>query len=558
MSQVVEIKVPDIGDYKDVPVIEVHVKAGDTVSAEDSLVTLESDKATMDVPSPKSGVVKELKIKVGDAVSEGSLVLLLEEQGAAVVPAPQAAPAPAPAAPAPAPVAQAPTPVPAAQPAAGGGTIEVKVPDIGDYTDVPVIEISVKVGDKVEAEQSLITLESDKATMDVPSPAAGTVKDIRVKVGDAVSEGTLIVVLDGAGSAAAAPASAAAQAPAPASAAVAPSPAPVAPAAAPAAAPVTYTADAVGTVGKAAHASPSVRKYARELGVEVNLVGGTGPKNRITQDDVQRYVKGVMTGQAAAPGKAAAAAAPAGGGELNLLPWPKVDFTKFGPVEPKPLSRIKNISGANLHRNWVMIPHVTNNDEADITELEAFRVQMNKEHEKAGVKFTMLAFVIKAVVGALKKFPTFNASLDGDNLVFKHYYHVGFAADTPNGLVVPVIRDADKKGVVDIAKEMAELSKAAREGKLKPDQMQGGCFSISSLGGIGGTHFTPIINAPEVAILGLSRGYQKPVWDGKQFIPRLTLPLSLSYDHRVIDGAEAARFNAYLAAVLADFRRVLL
>ncbi|PNQ42686.1 dihydrolipoyllysine-residue acetyltransferase [Ralstonia solanacearum] len=438
--------------------------------------------------------------------------------------------------------------------------VEIKVPDIGDYKDVPVIEVHVKVGDKVEAEQSLITLESDKATMDVPSPAAGTVKDIRVKVGDAVSEGTLIVVLEGAGAAAAAaaPAPAPAQAPAPAPVAAAPSPAPVAPAAAPAAAPATYTADTVGTVGKAAHASPSVRKYARELGVNVNLVGGTGPKNRITQEDVQRYVKGVMTGQAAAPGKAAAAAAPAGGGELNLLPWPKVDFTKFGPVEPKPLSRIKKISGANLHRNWVMIPHVTNNDEADITELEAFRVQMNKEHEKAGVKFTMLAFVIKAVVGALKKFPTFNASLDGDNLVFKQYYHVGFAADTPNGLVVPVIRDADKKGVVDIAKEMAELSKAAREGKLKPDQMQGGCFSISSLGGIGGTHFTPIINAPEVAILGLSRGYQKPVWDGKQFVPRLTLPLSLSYDHRVIDGAEAARFNAYLAAVLADFRRVLL
>ncbi|MGR0114341.1 dihydrolipoyllysine-residue acetyltransferase [Ralstonia pseudosolanacearum] len=554
MSQVVEIKVPDIGDYKDVPVIELHVKAGDTVSAEDSLVTLESDKATMDVPSPKSGVVKEVKIKVGDAVSEGSLVLLLEEQGATAASAPQAAPAPAPVAAALAPAAQAPVSAPAAQPAAGGGTIEVKVPDIGDYKDVPVIEISVKVGDKVEAEQSLITLESDKATMDVPSPAAGTVKDIRVKVGDAVSEGMLIVVLEGAGGAAAA-----APAPAPAPAAAAPSPAPaVAPVAAPAAAPATYTADTVGTIGKAAHASPSVRKYARELGVDVNLVGGTGPKNRITQEDVQRYVKGVMTGQAAAPGKAAAAAAPAGGGELNLLPWPKVDFTKFGPVEPKPLSRIKKISGANLHRNWVMIPHVTNNDEADITELEAFRVQMNKEHEKAGVKFTMLAFVIKAVVGALKKFPTFNASLDGDNLVFKQYYHIGFAADTPNGLVVPVIRDADKKGVVDIAREMAELSKAAREGKLKPDQMQGGCFSISSLGGIGGTHFTPIINAPEVAILGLSRGYQKPVWDGKQFVPRLTLPLSLSYDHRVIDGAEAARFNAYLAAVLADFRRVLL
>jgi pyruvate dehydrogenase E2 component (dihydrolipoamide acetyltransferase) len=554
MSQVVEIKVPDIGDYKDVPVIEVLVKAGDTVNAEDSLVTLESDKATMDVPSPKSGVVKEVKVKVGDTVSEGSLVLLLEEQGAAAAPAPapQAAPAPAAAASAPAPAAQAPAPAPAA---AGGGTIEVKVPDIGDYKDVPVIEISVKVGDKVEAEQSLITLESDKATMDVPSPAAGTVKDIRVKVGDAVSEGTLIVVLEGAGGAAAA---APAQAPAPAPAAAAPSPAPAAtPAAAPAAAPATYTADTVGTVGKAAHASPSVRKYARELGVDVNLVGGTGPKNRITQEDVQRYVKSVMTGQAAAPGKAAAGA-PAGGGELNLLPWPKVDFTKFGPVDPKPLSRIKKISGANLHRNWVMIPHVTNNDEADITDLEALRVQLNKENEKAGVKFTMLAFVIKAVVSALKKFPTFNASLDGDNLVFKQYYHIGFAADTPNGLVVPVIRDADKKGLIDIAKEMAELSKAAREGKLKPDQMQGGCFSISSLGGIGGTHFTPIINAPEVAILGLSRGYQKPVWDGKQFVPRLTLPLSLSYDHRVIDGAEAARFNAYLASVLADFRRVSL
>ena len=550
MSQVVEIKVPDIGDYKDIPVIEVLVKAGDTVNAEDSLVTLESDKATMDVPSPKSGVVKEVKIKVGDTVSEGSLVLLLEEQGAAAAPAAQAAPAPA-SSPAPAPAAQAPAPAPAA---AGGGTVEVKVPDIGDYTDVPVIEISVKVGDKVEVEQSLITLESDKATMDVPSPAAGTVKEIRVKVGDAVSQGTLIVVLEGAGGAAAPASTQAAQAPSPAPAAAAPSPAP---AAAPVAAPATYTADTVGTVGKAAHASPSVRKYARDLGVNVSLVGGTGPKNRITQEDVQRYVKGVMTGQAAAPGKAAAGA-PAGGGELNLLPWPKVDFTKFGPVDPKPLSRIKKISGANLHRNWVMIPHVTNNDEADITDLEALRVTLNKENEKAGVKFTMLAFVIKAVVGALKKFPTFNASLDGDNLVFKQYFHIGFAADTPNGLMVPVIRDADKKGLVDIAREMAELSKAARDGKLKPDQMQGGCFSISSLGGIGGTNFTPIINAPEVAILGLSRGYQKPVWDGKQFVPRLTLPLSLSYDHRVIDGAEAARFNAYLASVLADFRRVSL
>ncbi|KVW24220.1 dihydrolipoamide acetyltransferase [Burkholderia ubonensis] len=545
MSQAIEVKVPDIGDYKDVPVIEVLVKAGDTVEPEQSLVTLESDKATMDVPSPSAGTVKEVKVKVGDAVSEGSLIILLEG-GAAAQPNGAAAPAAAPA-------AAVPAPAPAAAPAAAGGVLEVKVPDIGDYKDVPVIEIGVKVGDTVEKEQSLVTLESDKATMDVPSPAAGVVKDIKVKVGDAVSEGSLIVLLEAAGApaAAAAPqasAPAAAAAPAPAAAAPAPKAAP-----APAAAPAPVAAPA-GEY-RASHASPSVRKFARELGVDVARVQGSGPKARITKEDVTNFVKGVMTGQRAAP---VAAAAPAGGGELNLLPWPKVDFAKFGPFEAKPLSRIKKISGANLHRNWVMIPHVTNNDEADITDLEALRVQLNKEHEKAGVKFTMLAFVIKAVVAALKKFPTFNASLDGDNLVFKQYYHIGFAADTPNGLVVPVIRDADKKGLVEIAKEMAELSKAAREGKLKPDQMQGGCFSISSLGGIGGTHFTPIINAPEVAILGLSRGQMKPVWDGKQFVPRLTLPLSLSYDHRVIDGAEAARFNAYLGALLGDFRRVIL
>ncbi|BEH19149.1 dihydrolipoyllysine-residue acetyltransferase [Burkholderia pseudomallei] len=547
MSQAIEVKVPDIGDYKDVPVIEVLVKPGDVVEPEQSLVTLESDKATMDVPSPSAGTVKEVKVKVGDAVSQGSLIVLLDGAQAAAQPAQANGAATSAAQPAAAPAA---APAPAA--AAGGGTVDVKVPDIGDYKDVPVIEIAVKIGDTVEKEQSLVTLESDKATMDVPSPAAGVVKDIKVKVGDAVSQGSLIVVLEASGGAAASAPQAAAPAPAPA----APAPAP-APQAAPAAAPAPAQAPAPAASGeyRASHASPSVRKFARELGVDVSRVTGTGPKSRITKDDVTAFVKGVMTGQRAAPG---AAAAPAGGGELNLLPWPKVDFSKFGPFEAKPLSRIKKISGANLHRNWVMIPHVTNNDEADITELEALRVQLNKEHEKAGVKFTMLAFVIKAVVAALKKFPTFNASLDGDNLVFKQYYHIGFAADTPNGLVVPVIRDADKKGLVDIAKEMAELSKAAREGKLKPDQMQGGCFSISSLGGIGGTHFTPIINAPEVAILGLSRGQMKPVWDGKQFVPRLMLPLSLSYDHRVIDGAEAARFNAYLGALLADFRRIIL
>ncbi|WP_087688096.1 dihydrolipoyllysine-residue acetyltransferase [Pandoraea sp. PE-S2R-1] len=558
MSQVIEVKVPDIGDFKDLPVIEVLVKAGDKIDAEQALITLESDKATMDVPSPVAGVIKALSLKVGDEVSEGSLILTLETvngsgaqtNGAA---APAATPAAAPqAAPAAAAAPAAPAPAAPAAPAAAGGTskIDVKVPDIGGYDDVPVIEVLVKVGDTVTAEQSLVTLESDKASMDVPSPAAGVVKEIKVNVGDKVSEGSLIVVLEGA---AAAPAKAAA-APAPAPQAA---PAPAAPAA-PAPAPAAAAAPAPQSGGQPiSHASPSVRKFARELGVEVTQVKGTGPKGRVTVDDVRNFIKSALAG---GNRPAAAGGAPAGGGELNLLPWPKIDFSKFGPVEPKALSRIKKISGANLHRNWVMIPHVTNNDEADITELEAFRVQLNKENEKAGVKVTMLAFVIKAVVMALKKFPTFNASLDGDNLVFKQYFHVGFAADTPNGLVVPVVRDADKKGVFEIARETSDLAKLAREGKLKPDQMQGGCFSISSLGGIGGTTFTPIINAPEVAILGLSRSYQKPVWDERkqQFLPQLTLPLSLSYDHRVIDGAEAARFNAYLGQLLADFRRAML
>ena len=552
MSEAIEVKVPDIGDYKDVPVIEILVKAGDAVEKEQSLVTLESDKATMDVPSPQAGTVKEVKVKQGDSVSEGSLIVLLEPVGGAAA----AKPAQANGAQAPAPAAT-PAPAQAAATPAAGGVQEVKVPDIGDYKDVPVIEVAVKAGDRIEKEQSLVTLESDKATMDVPSPVAGVVKEVKVKVGDNVSEGTLIVLVEAQGGAVSAPAAAPAkkvEPPADSPRAEVPHSMPAQPSAL-AQAPIIPAGE--GGSRLPSHASPSVRKFARELGVDVAQVKGTGPKGRITQEDVTAFVKGVMTGQRSGAG-AAPAAAGGTGGELNLLPWPKVDFTKFGPVDPKPLSRIKKISGANLHRNWVMIPHVTNNDEADITELEALRVQLNKENEKAGVKITMLAFVIKAVVSALKKFPTFNASLDGDNLVFKQYYHVGFAADTPNGLVVPVIRDADKKGLIDIAKEMAELSKLAREGKLKPDQMQGGCFSISSLGGIGGTHFTPIINAPEVAILGLSRSAMKPVWDGKQFAPRLTLPLSLSYDHRVIDGAEAARFNAYLGALLADFRRVIL
>ncbi|MBD9668250.1 pyruvate dehydrogenase E2 component (dihydrolipoamide acetyltransferase) [Variovorax beijingensis] len=552
----VEVKVPDIGDFDEVAVIEVLVKVGDTVKAEQSLITVESDKASMEIPSSTAGVVKELKVEVGSKVKEGSVVLVLEAEGAGAAPAPAPAPA-APAAAAPAAAA----PAPAAAPAASG-PVEVKVPDIGDFKDVAVIELLVKPGDTIAADQSLITVESDKASMEIPSSSAGVLKELKVKVGDTVNVGDLIAILEGsAGAAAPAPAQAAAATPA---AATASAPAPAAASPAPAASPAAAAAPHEPTVapsGNLPHASPSVRKFARELGVPLEEVKGSGPKGRITQEDVQSFTKAVMSGQAST--KASAAKAPAGGGgadgaALGLIPWPKVDFTKFGAVERKDLSRIKKLSGANLHRNWVMIPHVTNNDEADITELEAFRVSTNKENEKSGIKVTMLAFVIKAVVAALKKFPDFNASLDGDQLVYKQYFHIGFAADTPNGLVVPVLKDADKKGILQISQEMGELAKKARDGKLGSADMQGGCFSISSLGGIGGTHFTPIINAPEVAILGLSKGQMKPVWDGKQFVPRLTLPLSLSYDHRVIDGALAARFNAYLGQVLADYRRILL
>src|SRR5262252_4834260 len=541
----IEVKVPDIGDFKDVPIIEVFVKPGDTVKPEDSLVTLESDKATMDVPSPAAGVVKDLRARVGDKVSEGSVLMTLDANGAgagtAKAPPPQRQAPPA-ASGSSAAAAAAPQTERAAAAGPGGSaqTIEVKVPDIGYFKDVPIIEVFVKQGDSVKAEDPLITLESDKATMDVPAPSAGTVKALKVKVGDKVSEGSAILTLEAAGPASSAPTAAKkAEAPAPAPTAPQPPPAPATPApaaAAPSAAPIDSEAF------KRAHASPSVRAFARELGVDLSKVKGTGPKDRILQEDVQKYVKQALSGApTGAPGAAA------GGAALGLLPWPQVDFAKFGPVESKPLSRIKKISGANLHRNWVMIPHVTNCEDADITELEGFRVQLNKENEKSGVKVTMLAFLIKACVAALKKFPEFNASLDGENLVYKRYFHVGFAADTPNGLVVPVLKNADQKGVLAIAKEMGELSAKAREGKLGPADMQGGCFSISSLGGIGGTYFTPIINAPEVAILGVCRSSTRPVWNGKEFVPRLMLPLSLSYDHRVIDGAAAARFNTFLA-----------
>lgn len=552
---VVDIQVPDIGDFDEVTVIELLVKPGDTVKAEQSLITVESDKASMEIPSSHAGVVKELRVKLDDKVKQGSVVLTLEVAGAAAAaPAPAAAAKPAAAPAAPAATAPAPAAAPAAAPSASG-PVEVRVPDIGDFKDVSVIEILVKPGDSIKAEQSLITVESDKASMEIPSSAAGVLKELKVKMGDTVNIGDLLAILEGSTAAAASAAPTAA----PAAAAAAPATASVpAPAAAPAASQPAHD-PTTAPQGSLPHASPSVRKFARELGVPLAEVKGSGPKGRITQDDVQAFTKSVMDGSVRTQAQAAKAPASSGGGAgLDLLPWPKVDFTKFGPVERKDMSRIKKISGANLHRNWVMIPHVCNHDDADITELEAFRVLMNKENEKAGIKITMLAFLIKASVAALKKFPEFNASLDGDQLVLKQYYNVAFAADTPNGLVVPVIKNADQKGIVQISQEMGELAKKARDGKLSPADMSGACFTISSLGGIGGRYFTPIINAPEVAILGVCKSSTEPVWDGKAFQPRLMLPLSLSWDHRVIDGAAAARFNAYLGQILADFRRVLL
>ncbi|WP_426788939.1 dihydrolipoyllysine-residue acetyltransferase [Xanthomonas campestris] len=586
MAEIKEALVPDIGDYSDVPVIEVLVSVGDTVSKDQSLVTLESDKATMEVPSSVAGVVKEIKVKVGDSLSQGALVALIEvaDAGAetAAAPAPAAAPAKAASAAAPAPAAKAEPAAPAA--ASDGGQVEARVPDIGDYSGVPVIEVLVAVGDTVAKDQSLVTLESDKATMEVPSSVAGVIKELKVKVGDSLSQGDLVAIIaasDGGAGAAQSPAkpttdtaetagkvepvavpaepdklaqreiaqvqsarSTAASQPAQAASGTPSSP------------PVTFDADSV-LPSKVPYASPVVRVFARELGVDLNQIKGSEKGGRITREDVQRFVKAALSGGA----PAAAGAAPAGGGNgLNLLAWPKVDFSKFGETETQPLSRIKKISGANLARNWAMIPHVTQFESADITDLEALRVALNKENEKAGIKLTMLAFLVKASAAALKKFPEFNASLDaaGENLTLKKYINIGFAADTPNGLVVPVIRDVDKKGVLQIAQESGELAKKARDGKLGPADMSGGCFSISSLGGIGGTAFTPIINAPEVAILGVSKSAMQPVWNGKDFAPKLMLPLSLSYDHRVIDGALAARFTTYLSQVLADMRRVLL
>ncbi len=553
----IEVKVPDIGDFSEVAVIELLVKPGDSVKPEQSLITVESDKASMEIPCSHAGVVKELKVKIGDKISEGTVVLLLDAEGASAA-AVAAAPAAAPAAPS-APAAPA-APAVAVSPAAAG-RVEVRVPDIGDFKDVAVIEVFVKPGDTVKLEQSLITVESDKASMEIPSSAAGVIKELKVKLGDTINIGDLLAVLEGtAAASAAAPAAASA---AVAVAASAPA-AQVAPVVAATTAPTPAAALAVPAHNPTAapinvpHASPSVRKFARELGVPLDEVKGSGNKGRITQEDVQAFTKSVMAGAAQTKAQAAKASAGGDGAALGLIPWPKVDFAKFGPIERKELGRIKKISGANLLRNAIMIPAVTNHDDADITELEDFRVSTNKENEKSGVKVTMLAFLIKACVSALKKFPEFNSSLDGDSLVYKQYWHIGFAADTPNGLVVPVIKDADKKGVLQISQEMGELAKKARDGKLGPADMTGATFTISSLGGIGGRYFTPIINAPEVAILGVCKSQMEPVWNGKEFVPRLMLPLSLTWDHRVIDGAAAARFNAYLGQILADFRRVML
>ncbi|HSC98601.1 MAG TPA: dihydrolipoyllysine-residue acetyltransferase [Casimicrobiaceae bacterium] len=593
---VIEVKVPDIGDFADIPVIDVLVKPGDVVAVDDSLITLESDKATMDVPSPAAGVVRDLRVRAGDKVSEGSLVLTLDgspaKAGDAEAKAPTGdgirhaqsisgtlSPMPAPERETPAPRgekgrADAPGEGSNSTPPAGP-TIEVRVPKIGDFADVPVIEVFVKPGDIVKPDDPLVTLESDKATMDVPSPVGGIVEGVRVEVGERVREGTALLSLKTSETGAE-----------PASRATPPSHPDDSDRATP---PVSAgnarassaearesesdhressrvrraesdeqqrASDASGAPAVHPHASPSVRKFARELGANLAEVEGSGPRGRIVKEDVQAFVKEALTGE---QGRPMQAAKPTGAG-LELLPWPSPDFSKFGPTESAALSRIRKISGANLARNWVMVPHVTQFEDADITDLETLRVELNREQAKAGVKVTMLAFLIKASVAALRKFPDFNASLDatGTTLTRKHYFNIGFAADTPNGLVVPVLKDADQKGVVEIAKEMMELSAKARDGKLAPADMQGGCFSISSLGGIGGTAFTPIVNAPEAAILGVSKSAMKPVWDGTAFVPRLMLPLSLSYDHRVIDGAQAARFTTYLAGLLADFRRALL
>lgn len=551
-TQVVEVTVPDIGGDTDVSVIEVLVAAGDKIEVDAGLITLETDKATMDVPSPFAGVVKEVKVAVGDKVSQGSLVIMLEVGGAAPAAAPQAS-APA----ASAPVAQAAPAAPVAPVAAASPVVavkEIQVPDIGDASNVDVIEVLVSVGDDITVDQGLITLETDKATMEVPAPFAGKLLSLTVKVGDKVSQGSVIATIETV-TAGAAPAP---QAAAPAPVAQEAAPAPVA--AAPSRPPVPHHPSAGAPVATGVvHASPAVRRLAREFGVDLTQVTGSGRKGRIMKEDVQAYVKYELSRPKAT---AATSVAAGNGGGLQVIAAPKVDFSKFGEVEEIPLSRIQKISGPNLHRNWVTIPHVTQFDEADITEMEEFRKQQNDAaaKKKADYKITPLVFMMKAVAKTLQQFPVFNSSLssDGESLIQKKYYHIGVAVDTPNGLVVPVVRDVDKKGIIELSRELADISVRARDGKLKSADMQGSCFTISSLGGIGGTAFTPIVNYPDVAILGVSKSEIKPKWNGKEFEPKLMLPLSLSYDHRVIDGAMAARFSVTLSGILSDIRTLIL
>jgi pyruvate dehydrogenase E2 component (dihydrolipoamide acetyltransferase) len=556
----IDITVPDIGGFADVPVIEILVAPGDTIAKDAPLVTLESDKATMEVPSTIAGTVRDIKVKVGDKVSEGVAIISLEtaEPAASVSKPPDSGPVAAP--PASAPTAAAAAPI-AASPAPTTPTAatvtELVVPDIGGFTGVPIISVFVKTGDVVEKDAPLVELESEKATMEVPVVYPGRIRDVKVKVGDKVAQGDVLAIVETAAPIVAPPA------PVPFTELPVVPPPSLAPALSnpPAVAIAVAPVSAGGTSSNgstnghiAVHASPAIRRFARELGVNLASVRGSGPNGRVTRDDVQGFVKQTLSTSVLPATNGAPAATGTG---LNLLPWPKVDFAKFGPIERVPLTRIQKLSGPNLARNWVLIPHVTQNDDADVTELEAFRQAINAE-QKDGTKVTMLALMIKASIAALKKYPTVNSSLDGDELVLKGYYNIGFAADTPNGLVVPVIRDADRKGVLDIARETGELAKKARDGKLGPADMTGATFTISSLGGIGGTYFTPIINAPEVAILGACRTAVKPVWDGTAFQPRTILPLSFSYDHRVIDGASAARFTSYLGGVLADMRRTML
>ncbi|PIW62209.1 dihydrolipoyllysine-residue acetyltransferase [Shewanella sp. CG12_big_fil_rev_8_21_14_0_65_47_15] len=551
-SSVIEVTVPDIGGDTDVSVIEVLVAVGDKIEVDSGLITLETDKATMDVPSPFAGVVKEVKVAVGDKVSQGSLVVMLEVGGAApAVAAPQAS--------TPAPVAQAAPAAPVAPVATAAPVVavkEIQVPDIGDASNVDVIEVLVSVGDMITADQGLITLETDKATMEVPAPFAGKLLSLTVKVGDKVSQGSVIATVE-------TTSTATASAPAPVAQAAAPAPVSAAPVAAstPASRPPVPHHPSAGTPVStgAVHASPAVRRLAREFGVDLTQVTGSGRKGRIMKEDVQAYVKYELSRPKAT---AATSVAAGNGGGLQVIAAPKVDFSKFGEVEEIPLSRIQKISGPNLHRNWVTIPHVTQFDEADITEMEEFRKQQNDAaaKKKADYKITPLVFMMKAVAKTLQQFPVFNSSLssDGESLIQKKYFHIGVAVDTPNGLVVPVVRDVDKKGIIELSRELADISIRARDGKLKSADMQGSCFTISSLGGIGGTAFTPIVNYPDVAILGVSKSEIKPKWNGKEFEPKLMLPLSLSYDHRVIDGAMAARFSVTLSGILSDIRTLIL